>query len=667
MLTGVRAFGGGSSHEVLAKIVEREPAFSLLPSSTAPALRRLLRRCLDKSPQRRLGFIGDARLDLDDAITDATIEAAPSRWTPGRIAAAMLVTMALGVTLGALLWRRDPTDRVDQVSRFAIPLGRGEAVVTGFQPMVALSPDGRVLVYRANRDGVTRLYRRALHELEAQPIPGTENATGPFFSPDGRWLGFDSDGVLKRVSLRGGIPVVIAAAPGGVTSTWLSDDTIVFGSNTRRVLQRVSASGGEPEALTTLDLARGDTLHVLPEALPGRRAVLFTIVAGNNRHVASLDLDSRRIAILTEGAHARFMAPQHMLFARDGVLWGAVLDAGSSRLAGPPAPLVEGIEHTDNTVLHLAAGGDGSIVYLPAGQNFQGSQRFVWRDRQGRETPIGLEPRPYTRIALSPDNTRLAFTLSERGNTDIWIANLERGSMSRLTVDATIETMPTWSPDGRFVAFRSEREGPGLFRRDAQGAGEIERLTRTDGPIHSPYSWTPDGKTLLFALFRSFGRQAIASVTPPDSTVRVLLDGEFAQLDPQVSPDGRWLSYQSDETGRFEVYVRPYPQVTGARWQVSDAGGRTPRWSPDGRELFYYDGAALMSVPVSPAKEFTYGSSKRLFPIDLFGGRLGPDYEVSSDGRRFLFIVTRASPDAAPAHLVFVQHLDEDLRARLGR
>jgi Tol biopolymer transport system component len=174
---------------------------------------------------------------------------------------------------------------------------------------------------------------------------------------------------------------------------------------------------------------------------------------------------------------------------------------------------------------------------------------------------------------LSPDNQRLALTVDEEGNQDVWIADPDRDTMSRLTFEPTIETMPTWSPDGRFVAFRSERERPGVFRRAAQGTGTAERLTATDGPIHSPYSWTPDGRTLMLAVFRSFRHQAIGSVTPPETTVRILLDGDFAQLDPQVSPDGRWLAYQSDETGRFEVYVRPYPDIESGRWLISSAGG----------------------------------------------------------------------------------------------
>ncbi|MDP1569195.1 MAG: protein kinase [Vicinamibacterales bacterium] len=665
MLTGVRAFTGATPAEVLARVIEREPAFGLLPPDTPRAVRRLLRRCLDKDPRRRLGYIGDARLELDDAVVEDALEPGDlPRPAPWRGIAAVAAALVLGAVAGGW-WNAAPPRSEEGVARFVIPLPEGLEPALTFQPMPALSPDGRTLVFRALRDGRAQLYRRDLSSLEAVPIPGTEQATGLFFSPDGRWLGFDRDGVLMRVPMAGGPPVAIAPAPGNATASWADDDAIVFATNTGRVLQRVPVAGGTPEALTALDAERGDTLHVLPHVLPGARHVLYTIVSGATRRVAVLDLTTRESRVLVTGTHGRYLAGGFLVFWREDTLWGIRFDPARAEVAGEPVPLATGLAHSDNTIVHYDVAPAGALVYMRA-REVVASRRLVWLDRTGGETPVALDARAYTRVALSPDGSRVALAVEEGANTDVWIGDPARGTLSRLTVDPTIETMPVWMPDGSAVAFRSEREGPGVFRRDAQGAGPIERLTTTDGPIHSPYSWTPDGRTLLLAVFRSFRSQAIASVTPPDPTVRVLLDGDFAQLDPHVSPDGRWLAYQSDESGQFEVYVRPYPDVEAGRWQVSVGGGTSPRWRADGRELFHYDGARIVATPILPGSTFRAGRSTTLVEPRGLGGRLGLAYAASPDGRRFLVIRDVPSAAPAPAELVFVLHWQEDVRTRLA-
>jgi eukaryotic-like serine/threonine-protein kinase len=578
--------------------------------------------------------------------------------------AAVMAALVLGAVLGGW-WSGSRQTDASPVARFILPLPPGLEPAMTFQPMPALSPDGRTVVFRALRDGTAQLYRRHLDSLAIEPIPGTEGAAGIFFSPDGRWLGFDGDGVLMRVPTSGGPPVVIAPAPGNATATWLVDDTIVFATNTGRVLQRVPVSGGVAESLTALDPERGDTLHLLPQGLPGGRHVLYTIVSGATRQLAVLDLETRATRLLLPGSHGRFLPSGHLVYWRDGSLWGVRFDPGTFRILSDAAPLVGGLAHSDNTVLHFDVSPSGALIYLTARETVANRQ-LVWIDRSGVETRVTLEPRPYTRVALAPDGTQVAVAIEDGSNTDIWVGAPDRGTLSRLTVDPTIETMPSWSPDGQWVTFRSEREGPGVFRRDAQGAGPIERLTETDGPIHSPYSWTPDGRTLLLAVFRSFRHQAIARVTPPDQRVEVLLDGDFAQLDPQVSPDGRWLAYQSDETGRFEVYVRPYPDVHAGRWQVSVAGGTSPRWAADRRELFYYDGTSILSSRLDAGTAFAASRPVRLFDVEGLGGRLGLAYAVSPDAQRFLVLKPTPPSSMPPAELVWVQRWDSELRARLA-
>jgi Tol biopolymer transport system component len=664
MLTGRRAFSGSTPAEVFARVIEREPAFGLLPPETPRAVRRLLRRCLEKDPKRRLGFIGDARLDLEDAGTEEALEPAEPApapwWRPVLLAG---VAAALGLLAGTW-WMGRPALAELTAARFVVPLA-GIQPAFSLQPIPALAPDGRTVVFRGQQDGRSQLFKRALDSLDIVPLEGTGGAAGIFFSPDGRWLGFDGDGVLKRVPLAGGAVVTVAPAPGSATASWGDDDRIVFATNTGRVLQRVAVSGGEPEALTSLDPARGDTLHLLPQVLPGSRHVLFTVAAGAARHVAVLDLRSRAVTLLTPGSHGRYLPDGYLAFWRDGSIWAAPFDTARAAITGDAVPLVSGLAHNDNTVAHYDVAADGTLVYLAA-QDPVRARRLVWLDRRGVETPLPVPPRPFVRVALAPDGTRVALAIEDGGNTDVWVGDTARGTLTRLTVDPAIDTMPIWTPDGLHVTFRSERDRPGVFRRDAQGAGPIERLTETDGPIHSPYSWTPDGRTLLVAVFRSFRQQAIAAVTPPDRDVRLLLDGDFAQLEPQVSPDGRWLAYQSDETGRFEIYVRPFPDVESGRWQVSSAGGTSPRWRANGRELFYYDGEAIHAVPVDVGASFRAGDPVRLFAADGLGGRLGLAYAVAPDAERFVLARDVPETERPAAELVVVQRWSAEVRARIA-
>ncbi len=667
MLTGTRAFPATSLQDVLARVLEREPAYSLLPGTTPPAVRRLLRRTLEKEPQRRLGYIGDARLDLDDAAQSPPDDGDPGPAAGARRSwvAAGLLGLALGAAgAGALAWRATRPDSVPPVVRFAVSLDDADPVFS-YQPMLAVSPDGQTVAYRARRDGATRIHLRRADDLAVRTLDGTEGATGLFFSPDGQWLGFDGDGVLKRVALAGGTPVAIGPAPGGVTAAWAADDTIVFATNTGRVLQRIPVGGGAPVAVTALDAARGDTLHLLPQALPGGQRVLFTIVAGRAHHVGIADLATGGVTVVAEGTHGRFLAPDTLLFVRQGTLFGQRFDVDAGEVSGPAVPLVDGVATTDGTVGHFDAAA-GALAFVPAGQVPPPKRELVWLDRDGRVTPIPAPPQPFTRIALSPDGSKAAVGIDDPDNADIWVVDLVRGTSTRLTSEPTIDSAPVWSPDGRWIAFRSERESPGLFRRDALGAGPIEQLSTTDGPIHSPSAWSPDSTTLFFSLFRSYTRQAVAAVTPPDRTVRVLLDGDFAQFEPQLSPDGRWLAYQSSESGRIEVMVRPYPDVTGGRWQISTAGGSSPRWSPDGRELLFMDGTGLAAMPVTPGATFMVARIRRLFEIAPYGTRLGADYEVSPDGRRFLFVLDQPPPPRRPTHLVVVQHWGDDVRRRVA-
>jgi eukaryotic-like serine/threonine-protein kinase len=360
MLTGTRAFHGRTPAEVMARVLGGEPAFDMLPAATPEAVRGLVRRCLERDPNLRLRSISDATAALEGSTAGAV--AATGRSSLWRWAIAGAALLAIGAAVPALVsLRRHPEPPA--VSRFALPLPPGDTPAAGPQPAVAFSPDGRAVVYRARRNGVVQLFRRSLGQLDAEPVPGTENGAAPFFSPDGRWLAFDSGGVLTRVSLAGGPPIVIGSMPVGLTAAWMPDDSIVFATASGRVLQRVMSTGGAPQSLTVLDEKRGDTLHLLPEVLPDGETILFTIVAGERRYVA-LRLASGETRIVTEGTSARYVPQGFIAFWRDGSLWGMRFDP-SSKTAGRAVSTDIRVQATDATVAHFDAAADGSLVYLP--------------------------------------------------------------------------------------------------------------------------------------------------------------------------------------------------------------------------------------------------------------------------------------------------------------
>jgi serine/threonine-protein kinase len=665
MLTGTRAFPGRTAAEVLGNIIEREPAFSLLPVDTPASIRRLLRRSLEKHLARRLSCMRDAMLELDDATLPAID---PVTRRPPSFAAFVAGLAAIGLVAALVLQAmRRPEPAPEPVARFAVTLPPGDMPAIGLQPVVALSPDGRTLVYAARRGESTALFRRDLARLEPTLIAGTEAATAPFFSPDGRWLGFVANGEIKRVPAAGGPVQTIAPAAGEVTATWTTDDAIIFSTTATRVLHRVPAAGGTPAALTTLNLARGDRIHLLPQALPGaprssakaraNDALLFTIITASERQVAVLRRETGEMSILTTGSHGRYLPGGHLMFSRDNEAWVAPFDVENLVLTGEPMPLLDGVEHTADQAMHLDVAADGSMAYLPAGDYDASVRRVTWIDRGGRQTPVGLEARPYVGVSISPDGSRIALAISEQGDTDIWVATPSRQTMTQLTAEPTNETMPVWAPDGNSIVFQSDRAGTDVYRRDAQGAGQAERLTaQPRGTLEGPHSLAADGR-VLFGL-----RTAIAAVAPPSTDVQTLVSSSATLLDPRVSSDGRYLAYQSSESGRFEIFVSDYPPRGNRRWRVSTAGGTLPRWGRGSHELFFVDQAGLMTVSLDgdPA----LAGASRVWAIPASAGEHVVDYDIAPGGDRFLVIVEKRAASVAPTLIVVRNWLDE-LRDRL--
>ncbi len=503
-------------------------------------------------------------------------------------------------------WRRPaPAAGTEAPRRLLIGIPAGAALDAGVAPALALSPSGRQLIYVAREGGVQRLYLRALDRFEAAPVAGSEGAAAPFFSPGGEWVGFFAQGKLKKVALaEGGGPLVLCDSPYPYGASWSEDGSILFAPDFASGLRRAAATGGAPTVLTTPDRRAGEIGHRWPEALPGGRAALFTVWRRGGWKDASIDLldlrTGRRRELLRGGSCARWSPTGHLVFARAGGSQGLAavpFDLGRLALLGPPVAILDG-PRTDPAqgAGQFALSRDGTLVYVPGGP--QGTGRAVYRLAPGGDGRVlPLPPRPYRNLALSADGRRLALTVRELDRSELWVSDVDRGNLSRLTFDGdSIE--PVWSPDGRWIAFAWARGGGRfeLYRAAADGSRPPERLL-AGGNSRFPTSFSPDGRLLAFTETAP-GTGADLWVLPLGEAPRPFLRTAFDEERGRISPDGRWLAYQSNESGSVEVYVRPFPGP-GGKWQISAGGGSLPAWSADGRRILYRRGTALMAVTLS--------------------------------------------------------------------
>ena len=673
MLTGQAPFTGKTVSDTLALVLTKEPDWATLPANTPGPVRRLLRRCLEKEPKQRLGFIGDARLDIDDAKAEpdaetpaATSVAQPALWQrPVSVAAIALVTAAV---VGLAVWsltRLTPPP----LTRFAIATSPSPSFGgLGDTSAVALSPDGHQIVYVGPE---RQLYVRDLDRLDAVLLRGAEGAINPFFSPDGQWVGFRAnDNQLKKVSIHGGPPVTLGPTQGIQGASWGPDDTIIFSEFPPGGLLRIPAAGGDPEPLTTL--LEGEVTHVWPEILPGGEAVLFTVRTGQgsaNTQIDVLRLDTgERTPLVSGGSYPRYAPTGHLIYAVDGTLRAVPFDVASLTVTGDPVPVLEGVTTTSRGAAHASFASDGTLVYISGVAGDSSSRTtLVWVDRNGTEEPLVAEPRGYQYLSISPDGTQVALDIRDE-ESDIWIWDLARETLTRLTFASEVESYPVWTPDGQRVAFGSTRDGPtDIFWKAADGTGTVERLTESD-TVQSPNAFTPDGNHLVFRQTSPETRQDLMTLAMDgDRASEPLLATEFSELNAELSPDGRHMAYQSDASGEYEIYVRSFPDVdAGGQWQISTDGGIQPLWGPDGRELFYREpSGAVMAVTVEMDPSFRRGT-----PTMLFGGgylvALGHSYDIHPDGQRFLMVKDSGQADGfAKNELVIVLNWFAELQARV--
>jgi serine/threonine-protein kinase len=675
MLAGVRAFGGDEIAETMAAVIRGEPDWQQLPRESTPSIRRLLRRCLVKDPKQRLSEAATARMEIDDAQREQPLaETSGRRRSPIRSMAPYVATAVVAAAVALPLgWLNvgSPGDTRTPM-RFTLELPQGAQLAPNARQRLAISPDGSRVAYVANEGGVGRLYVRTLDQLESIPLRGLERVGSIFFSPDGEWIGYNdtNTGAFRKVPVAGGPSATICDVPsatGGFRgATWGAGGRIVFATGAAAGLMQVPESGGTPTPLTKPS-TEGE-IHRDPFFMPDGNQVLFVLQRPKEPdRIAAVSLDNPEPRILFEGTSPQFAASGHLVFRREQALWSVPFDAATSTVTGVAEPVLEGVGGMNaNQRAAYAIAANGTMVYSPAGA--LASRLLVWVDRMGREEPIPAPPHTYSAVRVSPDGERVALNARDEEN-DIWVWHLRGQTLTRVTFDPAADENPVWAPDGRRIAFASNRENGllNLYWRNADGTGEDERLTNTTQG-QRPTSFSPDGRWLLYnenevATMVDVRRMEPAAPRPSETVVQT----PFIDLNAEVSPDGRWVAYESRESGVYQIFVRPFPDAGAGRWQVTTQGGTEPAWSRDGRELFFVgvDGR-LSVVPVSTANGFAAGPPRTLLQQPyLFGLTQGRIYDVAPDGKRFLMIKSGDTLNAGP-QIVVVLNWFEELR-RLER
>lgn len=766
-LSGKPAFTGSTVTEILAAVIERDPDWQTLPSATPAPVRSLLRRCLRKDPQDRLRDIGDARMELEEAlaalksVASVAPAAGPSRL---RFALYALVCVLAGAAIaGVLAWNLWRTPQV-QVSRFTIKLSPNE-----FLPRLggmAFSPDGTSLAYLVSRGEQQQIYLRRTLDSEAKLIPNTEGAAGvPVFSPDGQWLAFWQNAKWKKVALSGGPPVPMFDAPpgGAVMASWGPDDTLVFGVAPAG-LARVPAAGGVLQNLPVIDPQKMERWGGQPQFLPDGKTVLFSmrtsdVDAFNDYRIAAYSLTTMQRKILVEGGtNATYLPSRHLVYLRAGTLLAAPFDLAKLAVTGPAVPVLNDVyENAVDGTAQFAVSANGFLAYAPGGE-VAGARRVVWVDREGKEESLPLPPRSYLHPRISPDGRQVVIEV-EGPNHDVFVYELARSILTKVTFDGSSHS-PLWSPDGKRITFRAGMPDPfTMWWMPTDRSGRAERLVMTGAPqigfkppgsmpqsansmpsggmpqgsssmpdampksassttsaadmqntssmpsgampqsagsmpsgatpqSNSPMpstamsaggmsgavqqsadAWSPDGRTLAFTQVNPETGGDIYVFEVGERKSRPFAQTKFDEGAPRFSPDGRWISYSSNESGQSEIYVQEYPGP-GPKIQISTGGGTDAVWKRNGGELYYRNGDKMMVVSVARTPTFTASKPRGLWEgrynhgQNSMCGPPGPsssNYDVTADGERFL-MVKEGERDAPPTEIRVVLNWSEEVK-----
>jgi Tol biopolymer transport system component/predicted Ser/Thr protein kinase len=676
MATGKKAFEGKTNASVMSKIMQVDPpSISSLQPMTPPALDRIVTTCLAKEPDDRWQTAGDLCRELkwiaERGSQVAAVAAAPASGIDAMTRRPILLglgALLLAVITGVAAWNVKPTPAPTPrpVTRATISLPQGQQLAgLNFGPSVALSPDGTQLAYVASEGGAQRIYLRAMDSLESRPVAGTEGAINPFFSPDSQWIGFFAGGKLKKVSVGGGTPEDVAEVSVPRGASWSSLGLIAFAPTPVSVIQQVSNAGSTAKALT--HLGEGNVSDGWPDFLPGGKAMLFAEGGSSvNANTAKIVVQSvetgERRDLIPGGTYPRYASSGHLVYLSGNTLMVAPFDLQRLEVTGPAVPVgVEGLQsfafggHAQYSISQT-----GSLVYVAGGAQ-SGQNRPVWVSRNGTEQPVAAPARNYSLPRLSPDGRRLAVSVGEQ-DTQIWLYDFSREALTRFTFVGGTNVNSAWTPDGKRIAFFSIAQGEqSMSWQMADGSGGLERLSASK-TNQVPRSWSPDGQLLAFMDVSPTTGFDISVLRMSDRKAEPFLRTPFNETVPAFSPDGHWLAYMSDESGRYEIYVQPYPGP-GGKWQISTEGGTEPVWNPNGRELFYRSGNKMMAVEVATQPNFTVGKPRVLFEGPYAPSPATfPNYDVSSDGQRFLMLKPTEQTEAGPTQINVVLNWFEELK-----
>jgi Tol biopolymer transport system component len=690
-LTGRQAFQGDTVTEILAAILRGEPDWQALPAATSWKVKDLLHRCLRKDPKERLHDIADARIEIGESIGQPleTVTVA-RRFSVGWLAAGAAMLLLAGVLIEFLVRRATQPAPSFPVVRSVIKLESGHwldgmrtewALQRPFRTAVAMSKDGHFIVYSAITENPgpqakPQLYLRRTDQSEAKPMAGTEGGINPFLSPDDRWVGFWAGGKLMKVSIDGGVAVTLCDVLWPFGTSWGPENSIIFAPGPGSGLFRVSAEGGELESLTTPERTHEEYGHRLPHCLPDGKGVLFTIMREAfdlQPRIALLDLKTRKWRVLMgDAADGRYVPTGHLVFLRQGTLMVVPFDLERHEVTGQPVPAIANVMQALNvsaSVYNTAAGqfsisDSGWLVYAEGGILPDRQNSLVWVDHKGGAEPIASFKAPFFAPRLSPDGQRIAYTTLGR-EQPLWVYDLNRGTASRLT-DEGRTSFVTWTPDGKRVVFDWSKTGaPNLYWQPADGSSAMERLMTSDY-WQFPGSWSPDGTTLAFVEWPQLNIGDVLLLDLRSRRITPFLNSRADERYPEFSPDGRWMAYASDESGRWEVYVRPFPGP-GGKWLISQEGGMAPLWARDGKQLFYKSGPwgheKVWVVDVRTDGGFSASKPRLLFNAPGLGsGNPIRTWDLSLDGQRFLMVKIEEAKSTPVTEMVLVMNWFEELK-----